>query len=229
MKISKETLDVLKNFSAVNPNLVIKEGNKLSTIAEAKNIMAAANVSETFPKEVGIYDLNEFLSALSLINDPELEFGEDSVVIKSSIAKQSLTYRYADSSILTSPQKEVTMPSHDVNIELSADDIAHIRRAGGALGHSVVSIASSEGDDKVLLQVKDPNNSSANVFELEVGGGYSHTLSFDFQFLIANLKLIPGDYKVAVSSKLISHWECINNNSVEYWIALEKSSTFNDG
>lgn len=227
MKISKETLDVLKNFSAINPNLVIKEGNKLSTIAEAKNIMASSNVSETFPKEVGIYDLNEFLSALSLIDDPELEFGEDSVIIKSSTA--SLTYRYADTNILTAPQKEVTMPDADVNIELSADDIAHIRRAGGALGHPVVSIVSRTGDDKVFLQVKDPNNSSANVFELEVGSAYSTTLDFDLQFLIANLKLIPGDYKVAVSSKLISHWECINNNSVEYWIALEKSSTFNDG
>jgi hypothetical protein len=227
MKISKETLDVLKNFSVVNPNLVIKEGNKLSTIAEAKNIMASANVPETFPKEVGIYDLNEFLSALSLINDPELEFGEDSVIIKSPTA--SITYRYADTSILTAPQKEVTMPDADVNVDLSADDIAHIRRAGGALGHSVVSIVSKEGDDKVFLQVKDPNNSSANVFELEVGSAYSTTVDFDLQFLISNLTLIPGDYKVSVSSKLISHWECINNNSVEYWIALEKSSTFNDG
>ena len=76
MKISKETLEVLKNFSAINPNLVICEGSKLSTIADAKNIMAAVNVSESFPKKVGIYDLNEFLSALSLIEDPEFEFGE---------------------------------------------------------------------------------------------------------------------------------------------------------
>ena len=157
----------------------------------------------------------------------EFEFGEDSVVIKSPTA--SITYRYADTSILTAPQKEVTMPDADVNVDLSADDIAHIRRAGGALGHSVVSIVSKEGDDKVFLQVKDPNNSSANVFELEVGSAYSTTVDFDLQFLISNLTLIPGDYKVSVSSKLISHWECINNNSVEYWIALEKSSTFNDG
>jgi len=227
MKISKETLDVLKNFSVVNPNLVIKEGNKLSTIAEAKNIMAAANVPETFPKEVGIYDLNEFLSALSLINDPDFIFGEDSVIIESPSA--SLTYRYADTSILTAPQKEVTMPEAEINVELSADDIAHIRRAGGALGHPVVSIVSKAGDDKVFLQVKDPNNSSANIFELEVDSAYSGNAVFDLQFLIGNLKLIPGDYKVAVSSKLISHWECINNNSVEYWIALEKSSTFNAG
>lgn len=227
MKISKETLEVLKNFSAINPNLVIREGNTLSTIAEAKNIMASTNVTETFPKEVGIYDLNEFLSALSLIDDPEFEFGEGSVVIKSPTA--SLTYRYADTSILTAPQKQVAMPNSDLDVELSAEVLAHIRRAGGALGHPVVSIVSNSGDDKVFLQVKDPNNSAANVFELEVGSGYNHDLSFDFQFLIANLKLIPGDYKVSVSSKLISHWACINNTSAEYWIALEKSSAFSNG
>lgn len=223
MKISKETLDVLKNFSAINPNLVIKPGNKLSSIAEAKNIMSAVEVSETFPKEVGIYDLNEFLGALSLINDPDLEFGDDSVIIKSDLA--SLTYRYADTSILTSPVKEVTMPEVDVTVNLTADDITQVRKAGSALGHPVVSITSSEGSDKLYLEVKDPENATANVFKLEVG---ESDKSFDFQFLISNLKLVPGDYEVSVSSKLISHWKCINNNSVEYWIALEKNSTFNN-
>jgi hypothetical protein len=225
MKISKETLDVLKNFSGINPNLVISEGNKLSTIAEAKNIMASTTVAETFPKEVGIYDLNEFLSAHSLIEDADLEFGDDSVIMKSPTS--SITYRYADKSILTSPEKGVNMPEPEVTINLSADDIAHIRRAGSALGHPVVAIISETDDDNIYLEVKDPNNSSANTFRLNVG--YSGNAVFDFQFLIANLKLIPGDYQVSVSSKLISHWECINNNSVEYWIALEKNSTFNNG
>ena len=223
MKISKETLDVLKNFSAINPNLVLKEGNVLSTIAEAKNIMATTTVAETFPKEVGIYDLNEFLSALSLIEDSDLEFGESAVLISSPMS--SITYRYADKSILTSPEKAVNMPEPEVTINLSADDIAHIRRAGSALGHPVVAIISETDDDNIYLEVKDPNNSSANTFRLNVG--YSGNAVFDFRFLIANLKLIPGNYQVSVSSKLISHWACnINNNPIEYLIALEKSSTY---
>jgi len=222
MKISKETLEVLKNFSAINPNLVICEGSKLSTIADANNIMAAVNVSETFPKKVGIYDLNEFLSALSLIEDPDFEFGDNDVSIKSNNA--TLTYRYADTSILTSPEKEVNMPPTDVEVNLTADDIAQIRRAGSALNHPVVSITTEHGDDAVYLQVKDPNNSSANVYSHKVCSASSDD-AYDYQFLIANLKLIPGDYKVAVSSKLISNWECINNTSVKYWIALEKTST----
>jgi hypothetical protein len=224
MKISKETLEVLKNFSAINPNLVLKEGNKISTIAEAKNIMASVEVSETFPKEVGIYDLNEFLSALSLINDPDFDFGDDSVIIKSDSG--SITYRYADSSILTSPQKEVTMPESEVKINLTADDIAQIKKAGGALGHSVFSIT-RENDGVIQLQVKDPNNTSANVYSREILNGIVDGSDFDFQFLISNLKLVPGDYEVSISSKLISHWKCINNYSTEYWIALEKNSTYN--
>ena len=223
MKISKETLEVLKNFSAINPNLVINEGNKLSTIAEAKNIMASTTVTETFPKEFGIYDLNEFLSAHSLIEDADLVFGDDSVVMESPTS--SITYRYADKSILTAPEKGVNMPDAEVNITITDDLISQIRKAGGALGHPVVSITATEGDDNLCFEVRDPNNSSANTFRIKTND-YIGNAVFDFQFLIANLKLIPGDYNVAVSSKLISHWERINNNPVEYWIALEKNSTF---
>jgi len=226
MKISKETLEVLKNFSAINPNLVVNEGNKLSTIAEAKNIMASTTVTETFPKEFGIYDLNEFLSAHSLIEDADLVFGDDSVVMESPTS--SITYRYADKSILTAPEKGVNMPDAEVNITITDDLISQIRKAGGALGHPVVSITATEGDDNLCFEVRDPNNSSANTFRIKTND-YIGNAVFDFQFLIANLKLIPGDYKVAVSSKLISHWERINNNPVEYWIALEKNSTFGNG
>jgi hypothetical protein len=224
MKISKETLEVLKNFSAINPNLVIQEGNTLTSIAEAKNIMTSCEVTETFEKSVGIYDLNEFLSALSLIENPTLEFGDDSVLIKSD--KASVTYRYADKSILTAPERAVNMPSAEVEVDLCSSVISEIRKAGSALGHPVVSITTKSGSDKILLEVKDPNNSASNVYQLEVGSGYEVDADFDFQFLIANLKLIPGDYKVSVSSKLISHWACKNTISAEYWIALEKSSTY---
>jgi len=222
MKISKETLDVLKNFSAINPNLVIEQGNKLTTIAEAKNIMASCEVAETFDKDIGIYDLNEFLSALSLIEDPEFVFGDQSVSIKSDLT--SLTYRYADRSILTSPEKGVNMPEADVNVQLSAEVINHIRRAGAALNHPIVSITTNANDTKLYLQVKDPSSSSSNIFQHEIASDYDADAAFDFQFLISNLKLISGDYEVSVSSKLISHWKCINNSSVEYWIALEKTS-----
>ena len=142
MKIGKDTIEVLKNFSSINPNLVIQPGNKLSTIAEAKNIMAVAEVSETFPKTFGIYDLNEFLWALSLVDDPDLVFGDDRVSIVDGGKK--IEYRYADISILTSPQKEVQMPESEVNITITEDLISQIRKACSAIGHPVVSITAAE-------------------------------------------------------------------------------------
>lgn len=222
MKISKETIEVLKNFSGINPNLVIKQGNKLSTIADAKNIMADVTVSEVFDTEVGIYDLNEFLSALNLIEDPELDFGDNSVTIANGRA--SVNYRYSDPLILTSPQKEVSMPESDFTVEITSNTIGEIRKAGGALGHAVVSISSPEDSDKVYLEVKDPDNSSANTYRLNISDGEDRT--YDFQFLISNLKLLPDDYEISVSSKLISQWKGINTKT-QYWIALEKNSSFN--
>jgi hypothetical protein len=222
MKISKDTLEVLKNFSAINPNLVIEKGNKLATIAEAKNIMSSCTVQETFDKDIGIYDLNEFLSALSLIENPEFDFGDSCVTIKSPLT--SLTYRYADKSILTSPERAVNMPETEVNVDLTSEVIGHVRRAGAALNHPVVSITTNAGDSKLYLQVKDPSNSSSNIWQQEIASTYDPEAAFDFQFLISNLKLISGDYQVAVSSKLISHWKCVSNSPVEYWIALEKTS-----
>ena len=231
MKISKETIDILRNFAAIQPNLVLCEGSTIQTIAEAKNILAKAEVQEVFPKKVGIYDLNEFLSALSLIEDPDLNFAGESVEIGSAAC--SLTYRYADPTILTYPEKTVNMPEADVIVDLTADDIAQIRKASSALGHSVVSITKEEASDDATIQVKDPSNSSSNTYSRKVACD-TKANSFDFQFLVSNLKLLNGDYKVSISSKLISHWmhcggrrPCRGAESVEYWIALEKDSSFN--
>jgi len=221
MKLSENTLSTLKNFAAINPNLVVKPGQVLSTIAEAKNIFAKATVEEEFPSEFGIYDLNEFLNVINLVGtNPEVQFENDSALI--SDGNVSATYRFADASILTAPTKAITMPDPDVTLEISAEHLNQVRKAAGALGHSVVSIVSD--GKSVQLVVRDPKNSSSNAFSIDLQGVDSSEV-FDLQFLIANLKVIGGDYKVNLSSKLISQW--INKNAaVEYYIALEKTSTF---
>ena len=224
MKISKETIDVLRNYSTIQPNLVFKGGNKVSTIAEAKNIMATTEVAEEFPSNIGIYDLNEFLSALSLIEDPEFDFGEDSVKVSSSIEGSSLTYRYADVDMLTTSDRDINMPTSDVEVLLTAEDISQLRKAGGALGHTIAAIVSHEGENDIYLEVKDPSNPSANVYSRHLGENDGGS-NFDIQFLISNLKLTPDDYSVSISSKLISHWKPCNLKS-EYWIALEKDSNY---
>ena len=184
--------------------------------------MALAEVSETFPCDFGVYDLSEFISMFSLLQDPDLEFKDDSVVFTSGRSKAS--YRFADQSILTSPKNKINMPSTDLSVKISSETLAQIRKAAGVLGHSIVSIQGDNG--RVTLAVVDPKNSAANTFSVVLDDNNSQTGSFDLQFMIANLKVLPGDYEVSISSKLISHWKH-ESLPVQYYIALEKTSTFN--
>lgn len=222
-KLSSQTIDILKNFSSINSNLVVKAGEPLATISEAKNIMAVANIVEQFSSDFGIYDLNEFISMFSLLQDPDLEFGNDSVQFKSGRTRAS--YRFADQSILTSPKNKINMPHSDLTVRITSDLLSQVRKAAGVLGHSIVSLNGKDGT--VTLSVVDPKNSSANTFSVVLDENNSQQSSFDLQFLISNLKVLPGDYEVNISSKLISHWKN-ETIPVQYYIALEKTSTFNN-
>ena len=222
-KLSSQTIDILKNFSGINSNLVVKTGEPLSTISEAKNIMAIAEIVEQFSTDFGIYDLNEFISMFSLLQDPDLEFTNDSVQFKSGRTRAS--YRFADQSILTSPKNKINMPQCDLTVNITSELLTQVRKAAGVLGHSIVSLQGEDG--VVTLSVVDPKNSSANTFSVVLDENNSQRGSFDLQFLINNLKVLPGDYAVNISSKLISHWKN-ENIPVQYYIALEKTSTFNN-
>jgi hypothetical protein len=222
MKISNGTLNLLKNYSTINGNLVVKEGNKILTISDKKNIMSSAEVEESFDQSFGIYDLNEFLGAYSLIENPSLEFSTDSVTISS--ADSSLVYRFSDPNILTSPEREVGLPTSDVTVNLTAEVISNIRKASAVLNAPVLSVTSEGNNSPIECKVYDPSNPTANVYKIKLTGLVSDD-NFDFQFLIENLKMLPDDYRLSISSKLISQWEGINNN-VKYWIALEKNSTY---
>ncbi len=220
--LSTETLEILKNFATINPNLVVKAGEPLSTIAEAKNVFAKAAITDPFESDFGIYDLNEFINVVNLVGDPELEFSADSVLLKNGRSKAS--YRFADSDILTAPTSEIKMPDSEVSVTVTDDQLAQVRKAAAVLGHSVVSIVGKAG--VVSLTVTDNKNSSANTFDMVIDEDNACTAEFDFQFLIANIRTIGGDYKVDVSSKFISKWQH-EANAIEYFIALEKTSTFN--
>lgn len=221
MKISNDTLNVLKNFASINPNVVFKPGQRLSTISEAKTILAGADIVEDFPKEFGVYDLNEFLSVYGLIEDPELEFEDTSVLIKNNT--QKVRYFYSSTEILTTPQKEITMPDAEVGVNLSNEVLNQIRKAAAVLGHTELSIKGDNG--VVTASVFDSRDTTSNSFTMELDKDNSCKNDFNFVVSIPNLKLLPGDYFVSISSKLISNWTN-SNYPVEYFVALEKSSTY---
>ncbi len=222
MELKDETLSVLKNYASINPNIVIQQGNTIKTMTEARNVLSSATLSEDFPQEFGIYDLNEFLGVINLVGEPRLKFENDYVVVTDSSNRSRVKYFYSDPEMLTTPTKDVKMPPADVSFILDNDTLGRIKRAASTLGHSELSI---KGKDGVLsLSVVDSQNATSNAFSIDVSGDFADD-NFNFIFNIANLKMIPGDYEVGISSKLISHF--VNKEmGIEYWIALEKTSNF---
>jgi hypothetical protein len=224
MKLSDNTVSVLKNFSTINQNLMIKKGSILQTMSAMKNIVATAKVSESFTTPVGIYDLNDFLAALSLFDNPELDFQDKFVMMGNEGSSYSLKYIYSDPSVITTVTKEITMPDCEVNFKLSDKALSDITKAAAVLG--VPDMVLENGS----LRVTDKKNDTANHFAMSVEYiKMSHetqiSVDHNFWFKVENLKLMPGTYSVAVSKNKISNFKN-SNVDIEYFIALEPESYY---
>ena len=220
MQLSESTKEILKNFSEINPNLVITPGKQLKTISTMKNILATANVSEYFPQDIAIYDLNEFLGVMSLFTKPTFAFDDKSLSISEEGTSTKSKYYFADPSILTVPQKDVKMPEAEVSFTLTETDLTKVKKAAAMLQLPDISI-SSKGSD-IMLSAIDKKNDTANNFSIKVGETNS---KFEFHFKTEHLKMLPGDYNVSISSKLISNFKH-KSKPIEYWVALENTSKF---
>ena len=222
MELSKETLDVLRNYSTINPSIVINSGNVVKTMAEARNILSSATIAEEFPQTFGIYDLNEFLSVLNLVDGPRLKFEEKYVLVGDSTGRSKIKYYFSDPEMLTSPTKEISMPEPEVKFTLDQSTLNKVTKAASVLGHSEVCI--SVVDNTLNLSVVNPDNATSNAFSIDVDGTYKNS-EFKCYILKDNLKVIPGDYEVELSSKLISKF-ANKERDINYYIACEKRSTF---
>ena len=222
MKLSDNTKMVLRNFATINQNLVIKEGSELLTMSAMKNIVAKAEVEETFPKEIAIYDLNEFLASISLFAVPVLEFEEQYLIIKEEEQPhKKLKYFYSDPSVVQTPSKTISMPSEEVSFELKIEKLLEMKKAAGVISSPDMVLQKLNGSSSLLA--KDKKNDTANNYSSDIktdGDG-----EFEFYFKVENLKLLDGDYDVKISSKNISHFKN-QKSSIEYWIALEPESTY---
>lgn len=217
MKLSKDTLALFKNFAGINSNLLLKAGNQLATISAQKNVMSDATVAETFP-DFGIYDLNEFLGAMSLFEDPELEFADKYVTI--SEGGNSIKYFAADASVLTAPQKAITFPESDIDFTMTTAMLNMIHKTASVLRAADVSVA---GDGtNMIIQVGDKKNATGNSYSNTVG---ATDKTFRVNLKVENLKMLPGDYQVSVSSKKISRFQSASSDLV-YYVAVEADSTF---
>ena len=220
MKLSDTTISVLKNYSTINQNLMIKTGSNLSTMSAMKNIVASADVSETFERDVAIYDLNEFLATLSLFNNPDLDFQDDYVVLSEEGSGKKATYWYSDPSVVTSLSKDITMPEPEVTFSLSSDELSNITKAAAVIGAPDMCL------DPDGLRVTDKKNDTANDYSLPLEQKSNGDVPYKFWFKVENLKILPGTYDVSVSSKNISNFKYSNSVNINYFIALEPESKY---
>ena len=220
MFLSHETATVLKNLSSINQSILIKPGKTLTSMSVMKNILVKADIQEDFEKQVAIYDLNQFLNCLSLIPGAEIELGDSSITITDG--KNSIDYRYSDPSVITAPpEKELTLPSEDVCVVLTEDQLESVKKAAAVLQISDVSLV---GDgETIFLTVRDKKNTGSNTYRVEVG---ETSDVFCFNMKVENLKLINGDSDVVISSKNLAYFTN-HSRPVSYFIAMEPDSTFN--
>lgn len=217
MKIDTNTFNVLKNFSKINPSIVVQEGNVLKTISPNKTIMAKAKVKTDFDQRFAIYNLDQFIAIVSTFTDPDFKFSDKSVDISDNNKRQH--YVYADESTVTkAPDKEINLPSVDVKFKLTNDDLKDVEKAAGILGLPEIVVA---GDGtNLFLQTGDTKNPNGNIYSITIG---ETDKTFRAVFKAENIKILPGDYDVTISSKGISRFV---HEDIEYYIAVESSSTF---
>lgn len=217
MKLSEQTVSILKNFASINQSILLREGNVLRTISPQKNVMAKAVVQETFPVEAAIYDVNRLLGTVSLFKNPELDFLENHIAIADG--KNSVKYVYASPSIIISaPNKDINFPSADVEFVVTEEQMTSVLKAASVVGVPDVSFV---GDgSKLVMKAHDLQNHSSNEYAIEIGETES---VFQVNYKVDIFKLIPGNYNVEISKKLISKF---TGDVAEYFLACESTSTF---
>ena len=230
MKISTKTLDVLKNFSEINQSILIKKGKKLKTVSALKNILAHAEVEDDFPQDFAIYQLNEFIGVLSTMNNPDLTF-HDKYVMLSQENGACTKYFYAEPSVVISPEKDITMPSEDINFTLLENQYNDLLKMSSILQLNDILVKGCSKSNKIFLAVTNKKNDTSNDYSVQVGDGSTGMKgvneSFKMYFKTENLKMVAGDYNVHISSKGISHFENMATK-LDYWIALEPDSNYGE-
>jgi hypothetical protein len=225
MKLSNETLGVLKNFGNINSGIFLKQGKTIKTVSTHKNILAQATITDEIPSDFGIYDLNEFLSVVSLHKDDlNLDFDSKNVVISGRGGRSKIKYRACEPTmIVTPPEKQLTMPEPEIAIELSAEDFRWILDSANVLGSPQISVQSD--GETVSINTVDLQNDAAHTESLTLssdGNGSKYKMIFKTENIA---KILSGAYDVKISSKGISHFSN-KNSSIEYWITTEVGSTF---
>ena len=219
MRLSSETIALLKNLSSINQSILIRAGKRLRSMSVTKTILVEADITEEFTRDVAIYDLNQFLNCLSLIDDADLELADNALVI--SDGTNAIEYRYSDPSVISAPpEKELKLPTEDVCVVLTEEHLATVKKAAAVL--QIPDVALVGDGETIYLTVRDKKNTGSNSYRIAVGETIS---TFQFNLKVENLKLQSDSYDVILSQKNLSKWTS-HTRPVTYFIAMEPDSTF---
>ena len=220
MKLSKETLNLIKNYAAINGNLLLKPGKKLATIHLQNKVFSHATIAEDFPIQFPIYDVNEFLSVMSLFDNPDLEFTEKYLTLKEGNSSLKFFAASIDNMKLP-PDKEVNFTDIVAEFDLSGAMLTTIPRTAGVLKVDTVSLV---GDGTNLsVVISDKKNATSNSYSTVIG---TTTAVFNVGLAVENIKMLPGNYKVSIAKKGLKFQ--MENSDLVYYVAIELNSTFEE-
>ena len=231
MKISEDTLSILKNFSALNSNILIKPGSKIRTITPAKNVMGEAIVSESFEHEIGIFDLSKFLGTISLFSDPEFIFEEKFVLIRGRGGSE-VKYYYTDPQLLTHDDRAIGMPDPVVDFSVSDKQLSEIQKASAVLQLPNISFEAKDNEIHMVAFEKPGQDYTGSAYD---AGSNTYTVvlgdnetgaDYQYHFNIENLRILPGSYDVNLSEKVISKMTHTSGLNLSYWIAFSPTSRY---
>jgi hypothetical protein len=219
MKISETTINILKNFSSINPGLAVKPGQTLRTISKQQNVLAKATITENFSDEIVIFDLNRFLGVVTSLNNPDISISGKKLSIKSD-GNETLYGLSDESMIVAPPAKDLKVENAEVNFTLSKENLSQVLKISGVMGLSNIAVIGN--GKKITFVTLNAVDNESDTFSVEVGATKA---KFKFIFNTENLKMIPGNYTVAISSKGIAYFKN-NSDPIEYWIATEAGSSY---
>lgn len=225
MKISSDTLSVLKNFASINPSLLVHKGSTMNTVCPSSRVLAEAKVSEEFPVEFAIYDMAKFLGIVSLFKSPVFDFKDTHLVISNDGdgGVRSVKYYYTNPEFIQNKgDKKIKMPEAVVKFALSESDLASILKAASVLQSPDLCVTSSDGS--IVIRVCDKKNPTGNMWALVIAD-LTDTTPFRFWFAVDTLKMMSGDYKVSIAAKSVAKFEG-TNVATNYWVAMEADSTY---
>jgi len=225
MKLSEQTIEILKNFGTINESIMFQTGKVIRTVSKTKNILAEFKSEDEVTKDFSVYDLNNFLAVLTMFNGTEIELEENACKLISADGRNKLKYYYCDPEMITlAPSKPIAMPEAEIQFTFTKEDYNHLKRITNVLGTSDVAVK-SDGSKVSILAFDTKNDASAtNELVMCDGNGDVYNILFKMQ----NFVMYPGNYIVNISSKGVSNFKHAELE-LNYWITSEPGSTFTKG